>query len=56
MCVFENVQPEHGWKLRSGAKQVSDILNGLIEQSISEVSPLSASVRFVHSFLYISGY
>ncbi|KIJ45873.1 hypothetical protein M422DRAFT_226935 [Sphaerobolus stellatus SS14] len=38
-CVFENIQPEHGWLLRSGAQQVATIVNGIIEQSINEAAP-----------------
>jgi len=38
-CVFENIAPEHGWALRSGALQASDIINNIIEQSINEAAP-----------------
>ncbi|KAI5117535.1 hypothetical protein M0805_004768 [Coniferiporia weirii] len=43
MCVFENVTPENGWTLRAGAKQVGDIINKLIEQSLKEAAPHTAS-------------
>lgn len=43
-CVFINVQPEHGWALRTGAKKVGDIINSLIEKSINEAAPKTASV------------
>ena len=40
--VFLNVLPEHGWALASGAAQVGQIINGLIEKSVSQ---LAQSVR-----------
>lgn len=43
-CVFENIDPEHGWVLRDGAFAVSKIINGLIEQSLTEAAPRTASV------------
>ena len=46
-CVFENVQPEHGWTLRTTSAQVSKIINGFIEQSITEAAPRSALVCFL---------
>ncbi len=45
-CVFINVQPEHGWALRTGAKKVGDIVNSLVEKSINEAAPRSASVSW----------
>ena len=44
-CVFINVQPEHGWSLRTQSKQMGDVINQLIEKSINEAAPRSASVR-----------
>ena len=38
-CVFINVLPEHGWALTSGAAQVGQIINGLIEKSVSQLAP-----------------
>ncbi|EJC98652.1 heme peroxidase [Fomitiporia mediterranea MF3/22] len=43
MCVFENIAPEHGWALRSGAQQVGKIVNGLIEKSLADAAPHTAS-------------
>ena len=43
MCVFENVQPEHGWVLRTAAAGVGKIVNQLIAQNIGEVSPMTAA-------------
>lgn len=43
-CVFINVQPEHGWALEHGAKKVGDIINAMIEKSIKEAAPQTASV------------
>lgn len=45
-CVFINVQPEHGWALRHGAKQVGDIVLQMIEKSLNEASPKTASVCY----------
>jgi len=39
MAVFENVDPEHGWFLRSKAKAVADMVNRVIENSIEQVRP-----------------
>ena len=44
MCVFENIAPEHGWALRTGALQISKIVNGFIQQSLQQAAPLAASV------------
>jgi len=38
-CVFENIDPEHGWFLRVKAKEVADRLNAIIENSINQVMP-----------------
>jgi len=46
MCVFENVQPEHGWFLRSKAKTVSDIMVRIIENSLEQVQPRHPFVSF----------
>ena len=43
-CVFENISPEHGWALRTGALAISKIVNGLIEQSLTEAAPHTATV------------
>ncbi|KAL5536114.1 hypothetical protein ACEPAF_4219 [Sanghuangporus sanghuang] len=43
MCVFENIAPEHGWALRSGAQQVGKIVNGLIEKSLADAAPHTSS-------------
>ena len=45
MCVFENIAPEHGWALRTGALQVSNIVNGLIEKSLADAAPQTSAVR-----------
>ncbi|KAH8111877.1 heme peroxidase [Phellopilus nigrolimitatus] len=50
MCVFENIQPEHGWVLRSAASQVGKIINGLIAQSLTEAAPRTASNPLVGIF------
>ncbi|KAI0081382.1 heme peroxidase [Panus rudis PR-1116 ss-1] len=42
-CVFINVQPEHGWALTHGAKQIGDVVLQLIEKSINEASPKTSS-------------
>ena len=48
MCVFENVAPEHGWKLRSAAAKVGAVINTLIQQSIQAATPsLFAPVRYI---------
>jgi len=39
MCVFENIGPEHGWFLRTKAKEVADIMNEVIANSIEQVRP-----------------
>jgi hypothetical protein len=39
MCVFEDVAPEHGWFLRTKAKEVADIINDVIANSIEQVRP-----------------
>ena len=44
MCVFENVLPENGWTLRAAAKQVGDILNKMIKNSIGQAAPLHAGL------------
>lgn len=46
--MFENIDPEHGWVLRDGAFAVSKIINGLIEQSLTEAAPRTASVCTPH--------
>ena len=38
-CVFINVQPEHCWALRTGAVQVSNIINPMIIQSLETATP-----------------
>ena len=38
-CVFINNEPEHGWALRAGATQVSQVVNALIEQSLETAAP-----------------
>lgn len=43
-CVFINVLPEHGWSLRTQAKQFGDVINSLIEKSLNEASPRTAAV------------
>ena len=43
-CVFEDIDPEFGFKLRSAAAQISQIVNHYIQQSITDVSPWSAKV------------
>jgi linoleate 10R-lipoxygenase len=39
MCVFENLDPEHGWFLRTTAKKIADELNAIIENSLEQVRP-----------------
>ncbi|TCD62866.1 hypothetical protein EIP91_006272 [Steccherinum ochraceum] len=53
-CVFINVQPEHGWTLRTQAKQVGDVINSLIEKSINEASPRTAANPIVGLFSAVS--
>ncbi|KAH8099451.1 heme peroxidase [Cristinia sonorae] len=53
-CVFINVQPEHGWTLRTQAKQVGDVINSLIEKSLNEVSPKTAGNPIVGLFSAVS--
>ncbi|TDL26424.1 heme peroxidase [Rickenella mellea] len=53
-CVFENIAPEHGWVLRYAASQVGAIVNGLIEQSLNEVAPKTASNPLVGFFTQVS--
>jgi len=44
-CVFINIDSEHWWALRSGALKVSDVVEGLIEQGLTNAAPqLSANV------------
>ncbi|CAL1708758.1 unnamed protein product [Somion occarium] len=53
-CVFINVQPEHGWALRHGAKQVGDIVLQMIEKSLNEASPKTASNPLTNIFNAVS--
>ncbi|GJJ14559.1 hypothetical protein Clacol_008824 [Clathrus columnatus] len=41
-CVFINVLPEHSWSLRYNAKQIGDVINAFIQNSITEVAPLAS--------------
>ncbi|GJJ13725.1 hypothetical protein Clacol_007981 [Clathrus columnatus] len=41
-CVFINVVPEHSWSLRYNAKKIGDVINTFIQNSITEVAPLSS--------------
>ncbi|KAK0439191.1 heme peroxidase [Armillaria borealis] len=44
-CVFINIDSEHWWALRSGALKVSDVVEGLIEQGLTNAAPqLSTNV------------
>lgn len=43
-AVFLNIQPEHGWILKTAGTQVGAIVSQLIEKSINEASPGTASV------------
>ncbi len=49
-CVFINIDSEHWWALRSGALKVSDVVEGLIEQGLTNAAPqlsaVSTSLRF----------
>ncbi|KAL4246542.1 hypothetical protein ABKN59_008749 [Abortiporus biennis] len=40
--VFMNLTPENGWILDVAGKQVSDVVNGLIAQSIGQVAPATS--------------
>ena len=51
LCVFENVLPENGWILRKGVKQLGDLVNKLIELSISQAAPTHSGVRKRISFI-----
>jgi len=41
-CVFENVDPEHGWTLTTAAVGVGKIINNLIQQSIEKAAPVTS--------------
>ncbi|THH11068.1 hypothetical protein EW145_g888 [Phellinidium pouzarii] len=55
MCVFENVSPENGWVLNTGALQVSKIINQFIEQSLAEAAPRTASNVFTELYQEAKG-
>ena len=45
LCIFENMLPENGWIIRTGAKQLGDLVNKLIALSISQAAPTHSGVR-----------
>ena len=50
MCVFENVAPEHGWTLRAAGQKVGELVNGIIQQSLNEAAPKTASVGLFDNY------
>ena len=46
--IFLNVEPEHGWALRTGADQIIKTFNTMIEKAYREVVP-SVCLQIGHS-------
>jgi len=44
ICVFENLLPENGWTLRTVGKQVSDLFNKMVDQTIKAAVPARCEV------------
>lgn len=56
MCVFEDLEPEHGWFLRTKAKEMAETMNSVIANSIEQVRPRHpVSTFFAKATTYVIG-